>query len=122
MLSSVIIFITSRLVEHKNHLTYPVGRSRLEPIGVLVFSIIMITSFVQVLQEGVQRLFSGEKKVVQLGPWAIAIMFATVVIKGGCWLWCRMVRNSGIQALAADALTDVVFNTFSILFPLGKCS
>lgn len=122
MLSSVIIFITSRLIERKNHLTYPVGRSRLEPLGVLVFSVIMITSFVQVFQEGCIRLFSGEHKVVKLGPWAIAIMLTTVVVKGACWLWCRLVKNSSVQALAADALTDVVFNTFSILFPLGKSS
>lgn len=30
-----------------------------------------------------------------------------------------MIRNSSVQALAQDALTDVVFNTFSILFPLA---
>lgn len=29
-----------------------------------------------------------------------------------------MIRNSSVQALSQDALTDVVFNTFSILFPL----
>jgi hypothetical protein len=45
-------------------------------------------------------------------------MAATVVIKGLCWLWCRLIRNSSVQALAQDAMTDVVFNTFSILFPL----
>lgn len=119
MLSSVIIFVTSRLVERKNHLSYPVGRSRLEPLGVLVFSVIMVTSFVQVGQEGVMRLLGDDHKVVELGPWAIGIMVATVLIKGACWLWCRLVQNSSVQALAADALTDVVFNTFSILFPLG---
>ena len=45
---------------------------------------------------------------------------ATVVIKGLCWFWCRMIKNSSVQALAQDAMTDVVFNFFSIIFPLGE--
>jgi divalent metal cation (Fe/Co/Zn/Cd) transporter len=40
------------------------------------------------------------------------------VIKGFCWFWCRLVKNSSVQALAQDAMTDCVFNTFSIIFPL----
>ncbi|KAI4122900.1 MAG: hypothetical protein LQ347_006342 [Umbilicaria vellea] len=45
-------------------------------------------------------------------------MASTVLIKFGCWLWCRMIKNSSVQALAQDAMTDVVFNIFSIIFPL----
>jgi hypothetical protein len=30
---------------------------------------------------------------------AIAIMVSTVVIKGLCWVWCRLVKNSSVQAL-----------------------
>jgi hypothetical protein len=30
---------------------------------------------------------------------AIAIMLGTIVIKGMCWLWCRLVNNSSVQAL-----------------------
>ena len=40
------------------------------------------------------------------------------MIKGFCWFWCRLVKNSSVQALAQDAMTDCVFNTFSIIFPL----
>lgn len=51
-------------------------------------------------------------------------MASTVVIKGLCWLWCRLVKNSSVQALAADAMTDVIFNAGSIAFPISmyyKC-
>ncbi|KAH0178232.1 hypothetical protein KCU90_g27958, partial [Aureobasidium melanogenum] len=97
---------------------YPVGRRRLEPIGVLVFSVIMVTSFVQVAIEGLNHLTSKDHTIVQLTYAAIAIMSATVIIKFGCWLWCRLIPNSSVQALAQDAMTDVVFNIFSIIFPL----
>jgi hypothetical protein len=45
-------------------------------------------------------------------------MLSTVVIKGLCYFYCRLIPNSSVQALAQDAITDVVFNTFSIIFPL----
>jgi cation diffusion facilitator family transporter len=117
-LSTAIIWITSWMIARQDHYAYPVGRRRLEPIGVLVFSVIMITSFCQVGIEGISRLSGPDHSVVQLTIPAVAIMGSTVIIKGLCWLWCRLIRNSSVQALAQDAMTDVVFNTFSILFPL----
>ncbi|KAF2429092.1 hypothetical protein EJ08DRAFT_650686 [Tothia fuscella] len=118
-LSTAIIWTTTRLISMQDRDRYPVGRRRLEPIGVLVFSVIMITSFVQVALEGFNRLNSpSPHTVVQLTYAAIAIMASTVVIKAGCWFWCRLVNNSSVQALAQDAKTDVVFNVFSIVFPI----
>jgi cation diffusion facilitator family transporter len=117
-LSTVIIWITSWMIARQDRYEYPVGRRRLEPIGVLVFSVIMITSFFQVGIEGISRLSGTDHTIVQLTIPAVAIMASTVVIKGLCWLWCRLIRNSSVQALAQDAMTDVVFNIFSILFPL----
>ncbi|RMZ90184.1 hypothetical protein DV736_g2604, partial [Chaetothyriales sp. CBS 134916] len=117
-LSTAIVWTTTKLISHQDQYAYPIGRRRLEPVGVLVFSVIMITSFVQVGLQCLQRLFSDDHSVVALGIPAIAIMLSTIVIKGACWLWCRLVKNSSVQALAQDAMTDVVFNTFSIIFPL----
>lgn len=73
--------------------------SRLEPLGVLVFSIIMITCFFQVGLECIQRLMDPAHHILELGIPAIAIMVSTIVIKGACWVWCRVVRNSSVRAL-----------------------
>ena len=121
-LSTAIVFATTRMIAQQDHNAYPVGRRRLEPIGVLVFSVIMITSFAQVSIQGLQKLMSDDHSLVQLTISAIAIMAATVAVKGLCWVWCRLIRNSSVQALAQDAMTDVVFNIFSIFFPLGMSS
>jgi len=43
-LSTAIVWTTTRLIAQNDQYQYPVGRRRLEPIGVLVFSVIMITS------------------------------------------------------------------------------
>jgi len=47
-LSTAIVWTTTRMIENQDNYQYPVGRRRLEPIGVLVFSVIMVTSFFQV--------------------------------------------------------------------------
>jgi hypothetical protein len=71
----------------------------------------MIVSFIQVCLEAVQRLVEdGETHaIVTLNPQGVVILSSTVVVKFGCWLWCRSIKNSGVQALAQDAMNDVVF-------------
>ncbi|TQS39068.1 hypothetical protein Golomagni_00413 [Golovinomyces magnicellulatus] len=120
LLSTGIIWTTTKLIERQDHYSYPIGKRRLEPIGVLVFSVIMVTSFIQVGLQCLGRLNSGDHTIIQLAVPAIVTMATTVFVKLLCWLWCRMVKNSGVQALAQDAMTDVIFNTFSIIFPLRK--
>ncbi|PBP18505.1 hypothetical protein BUE80_DR010570 [Diplocarpon rosae] len=119
-LSTAIVWTTTRLIEVQDQYQYPIGRRRLEPIGVLVFSIIMVTSFFQVALECLSRLNSGDHSIIELTLPAIIIMSSTVVIKFFCWLYCRLIKNSSVQALAQDAMTDIIFNIFSIIFPLGK--
>lgn len=117
-LSTAIVWTTTRLISHNDDHAYPVGRRRLEPLGVLVFSVVMITSFVQVGIEGFNHLTANDHAIVQLTAVATSIMVCTVIIKFLCWLWCRTIKNSSVQALAQDAVTDCVFNTFSVIFPL----
>lgn len=117
-LSTAIVWTTTRLISSNDQYAYPVGRRRLEPIGVLVFSVIMITSFFQVALEGLKHMLADDETIVKLTIPAIVILGSTVVIKFACWLYCRLINNSSVQALAQDAMTDVVFNMFSIIFPL----
>ena len=119
-LSTAIVWSTTRLTVRRDKFRYPVGRQRLEPLGVLIFSVVMITSFFQVAILSVQRLAGTDHTLVELTVPAIIIMATTVAIKGLCWLWCRRINNSNVQALAQDAMTDVVFNIFSIIFPLSQ--
>lgn len=121
-MSTAIIWFSTRLVTTHDWRTkhlYPVGRSRLEPIGVLVFSVLIIVAFLQVGNEALRRLIWGEHTAVVVGLASIAIMSFTVIAKVFCWLWCRKIESSAVEALAQDAMTDIVFNSFSILVPLA---
>ncbi|PWY90203.1 hypothetical protein BO70DRAFT_377369 [Aspergillus heteromorphus CBS 117.55] len=117
-LSTAIVWVTTTLINRQDRSRYPISRRRLEPLSVLVFAVVMVTSFVQVAITSAGRLLSTDHAVVQLSVPSIAVMASTVIVKLICWFWCRLIRNSSVQALAQDAMTDVVFNLFSILFPL----
>jgi divalent metal cation (Fe/Co/Zn/Cd) transporter len=78
----------------------------------------MVTSFFQVGLECFNRLNSGNHSIIELTLPALIIMSGTVFMKALLWLWCRVIKNSSVQALAQDAETDVIFNVFSIIFPL----
>ncbi|KAI9925940.1 hypothetical protein MW887_005746 [Aspergillus wentii] len=117
-LSTAIIWATATLIRKQDRSLYPISRRRLEPLSILVFAVIMVTSFFQVALSSGQRLISDDHTIVNLTIPSIAIMGSTVLVKGLCWVWCRLIPNSSVQALAQDAMTDVVFNIFSIIFPL----
>ncbi|KXJ95931.1 hypothetical protein Micbo1qcDRAFT_144249 [Microdochium bolleyi] len=117
-LSTAIVWTTTWLIGRQDQYKYPVGRRKLEPLGVLVFSVIMVTAFAQVALQSLQKLFGPDREVISLDLPSLCIMIGTVLVKGACWLWCRLVKNSSVQALASDALTDIIFNTGSILFPI----
>lgn len=120
-LSTVIVWSSNRLAQVRDKTKYPVGRSRLEPLGVLVFSVLMIVSFFQIAIQGVQQLLADpetREALRPLGPAVIAIMALVVLVKSLCFLWCRNSKSASVQALSQDAASDVIFNFFSIIFPV----
>ncbi|KAF2083695.1 hypothetical protein K490DRAFT_60261 [Saccharata proteae CBS 121410] len=121
LLCTVIVWTTNRLVKwrlDKLSAKFPVGRKRLEPLGILVFSIIMIVSFLQILQESVSKIMGGPKDAAPLPAIAVGAMAATIGMKGIIGLGCVKVKTTQVQALVQDCKTDVYFNTLSLLFPL----
>ncbi|OQE35317.1 hypothetical protein PENCOP_c013G07439 [Penicillium coprophilum] len=117
-LSTVIVWVTTIMIRRQDRNRYPISRRRLEPISVLIFSVIMVTSFFQVALSSMKQLIGDDHTVVELSTTSIALMGGTVLVKLLCWIWCRLIPSPSVQVLAQDAMTDVVFNTFSIIFPL----
>ncbi|KAL2070360.1 hypothetical protein VTL71DRAFT_13386 [Oculimacula yallundae] len=122
LLCTGIVFTTSKLVQWKItrlKRKFPVGRRRLEPLGILVFSILMIISFLKILEESIGKLTApGPHKAKPLPAVAIGAQVATIVVKGIIGIGCRRIKTSTqVQALYQDCKTDVVFNTLSLIFP-----
>lgn len=120
LISVLIIFFTARAAGTSDIYNYPAGKHRMEPLGVVVFAVVMITSFSQILVQSVQRLTDRNTAIVDLPIIAIVAMIITIVVKAIVWLTYRNFESTSIRALAQDAENDVVFNVFSILFPFAE--
>ncbi|CDS06016.1 hypothetical protein LRAMOSA08544 [Lichtheimia ramosa] len=121
LLSNAIIFFTVRIMRHQDWYKYPVGKSRMEPLGIIVFAVIITTSFSQVLLTSVQRLTDPSKNIetIDLDPMSIGILVSNIIIKGVLWIWCKSIKgSSSVAALAIDHENDVVFNVASTIFPV----
>ncbi|KAI8377802.1 cation efflux family-domain-containing protein [Radiomyces spectabilis] len=121
IVSNAIIFFTIRIIRHKDYYTYPVGKSRMEPLGIIVFAVIITTSFSQVLITSVERLTDPQRtgEELDLSPVALGILGANILIKALLWWWCATVRgSSSVEALAHDHENDVVFSIASTIFPV----
>ncbi|KAI9312567.1 hypothetical protein BX666DRAFT_2030893 [Dichotomocladium elegans] len=121
LLSGGIIFVTMRIMRKVDWYSYPVGKARLEPLGIIIFSVVITTSFTQVLISSIERLTDTSKPIntIDLDALSLGILIFNVLIKALLWLWCRSVKGStSVQALAQDHRNDVIFNTASMAFPV----
>jgi hypothetical protein len=67
----------------------------------------VIASFLQVLIESLQKLFSPDLGHTEIPPTALIVMGATIVIKAGVWVSCRAIKSASVEALQQDAENDV---------------
>ena len=96
-LSTFIIFFTARAADKQDQYNYPVGKRRMEPLGVAVFAVAMVSSFVQVGMEAIQRLFDKNLEQSKLPPIAIIAMAITVGSKLTVWLAYRHFKSTSIR-------------------------
>lgn len=96
----------------------------MEPLGIIVFAVIITTSFSQVLVTSIQRLTDPNKMVeeLDLSAASLIVLVANIIVKTVLWIWCLSIKgSSSVQALAQDHENDVVFNIASTVFPVvGK--
>lgn len=116
LLSGSTLVITHRLAKKKDAFLYPQGKSRMEPIGVFAFAIIMMLSSLQILIEAVRRLIS--RPDIDLGPFTLAILIFTILGKAMASWYCRKVakeyRSISAEAFADDHRNDVLTNTVGV--------
>ena len=116
LISGLILYFTDKHMQNMNKYLYPIGKSRMQPLGILVFACIMGTLGFQVFIEGVQQLVGKEHthhlEDLQL---VIGIMIGVIVVKFFLFLYCRGSRNRSVQTYAQDHRNDVITNTFGLI-------
>eukprot|EP00897_Mesotaenium_endlicherianum_P009157 jgi/Mesen1/826/ME000111S10966 len=116
LLSGFILWFTARSMRIDNPYKYPIGKKRMQPLGIIVFASIMAMLGLQVLVEGIKQLVQGHSGDV-LGdkwPWAVGIMLGATFSKLALFLYCNSFQNEIVKAYAKDHFFDVITNIIGL--------
>ncbi|KAJ0257140.1 Metal tolerance protein 9 [Hirschfeldia incana] len=116
LLSGFILWFTANAMRKPNHFHYPIGKRRMQPVGIIVFASVMATLGLQVLLESGRQLVS--KSGIHMNSteekWMIGIMASVTIVKFLLMLYCRGFQNEIVRAYAQDHLFDVVTNSIGL--------
>ncbi|CAH8849646.1 unnamed protein product [Trichobilharzia szidati] len=118
--SGGIMWYASRQMRKRKPYTYPQGRTRLEPIAVIVLAVFMASISIQLLAESVQaivRMTQNKQDAPDVTDLALGIMATVIVVKCCLWLMCmKFGSGMGVDAIKADQRNDILSNSASLLF------
>lgn len=119
LVSGVVIWYTSRAVKKRDPYVYPQGRTKLEPIGIVILAVVMAVASVQIIKEAAMKMIGVANETASLPIMNIptlVIAGSTIVVKLILYLVSRPVKNPSIQALAQDHRNDVLSNLIAVVF------
>ncbi|KAJ3699180.1 hypothetical protein LUZ61_002885 [Rhynchospora tenuis] len=118
LMAGGILYFTHLYMKRSNIYKYPIGKLRVQPVGIIVFAAIMATLGFQVLISAIEQLVSNEtpeKMTKDQLIWLYAIMLSATAVKLCLWLYCRSSGNDIVKAYAKDHYFDVVTNVVGLV-------
>ncbi|XP_057737369.1 metal tolerance protein 9-like [Arachis stenosperma] len=116
LLSGFILWFTSYSMSKPNHHKYPIGKNRMQPVGIVVFASVMATLGLQILFESIRQIITKtqpERDPVK-EKWMIGIMVAASLVKLLLMTYCQRFKNEIIRAYAQDHFFDVITNSIGL--------
>ena len=117
LFSGAVIAITSYLMRHYNPFHYPIGRTRLEPVTIIIIAAVMGTASLQIVTTAIEDMISGSIDL-NINGFSGTIMALTIIIKTILFFLCFQVDNASVQALATDHRNDIASNLAALIFGL----
>ncbi|KAJ3674084.1 hypothetical protein LUZ60_006076 [Juncus effusus] len=118
LMAGGILWFTHLSMKSINVYKYPIGKLRVQPVGIIVFAAVMATLGFQVLVQAVEKLIENTEpdpmNFTQL-IWLYSIMLFATAVKLALWLYCRTSGNKIVRAYAKDHYFDVVTNVVGLL-------
>ncbi|KAF3653839.1 Metal tolerance protein 3 [Capsicum annuum] len=118
LMAGGILWLSHLSMKNINIYKYPIGKLRVQPVGIIIFAAVMATLGFQVLIQAVEKLLenkSPEKMTSDQLVWLYGIMITATMIKLALWLYCRSSGNSIVRAYAKDHYFDVVTNVVGLV-------
>jgi len=121
LLSGFILWFTAFSMQTQNPYRYPIGKKRMQPLGILVFASVMATLGLQIILESTRSLVSdgGEFSLTnEQEKWVVDIMLSVTLVKLALALYCRTFTNEIVKAYAQDHMFDVMTNIIGLVAAL----
>ncbi|KAJ9695572.1 hypothetical protein PVL29_010850 [Vitis rotundifolia] len=118
LLAGGILWFTHLSMKNINIYKYPIGKLRVQPVGIIIFAAVMATLGFLVLIEAVEELIKNEpseKMTAEKFVWLYAIMLTATVVKLALWFYCRSSGNKIVRAYAKDHYFDVITNIVGLV-------
>ncbi|KAI1387268.1 uncharacterized protein F4822DRAFT_277886 [Hypoxylon trugodes] len=116
LVSSFVMLITSRMAARASVYKYPVGRTRIETIGIILFCALMTTVAIQLLVESARTLGGGPTHSDQLQIIPIVFVGVAIFAKGSLMLYCLTYRKyPSVHVFFVDHRNDIVVNIFGLV-------
>ncbi|XP_055819010.1 metal tolerance protein 4-like [Solanum dulcamara] len=118
LMAGGILWLSHLSMKNINIYKYPIGKLRVQPVGIIIFAAVMATLGFQVLIQAVEQLVkneSSEKMASDQLVWLYTIMITATVVKLSLWLYCRSSGNNIVRAYAKDHYFDVVTNVVGLV-------
>ncbi|CAN1263147.1 Metal tolerance protein 10 [Linum perenne] len=95
LMSGFILWFTDHAMRKPNQYRYPIGKQRMQPVGIVVFASVMATLGLQIIFESGRELLAKAKPESEPNKvdWMIGIMTSVTFIKLGLTLYCRGFKN-----------------------------
>ncbi|CAA0837497.1 Putative metal tolerance protein C3 [Striga hermonthica] len=118
LMAGGILWFTHLSMKTINIYKYPIGKLRVQPVGIIIFAAIMATLGFQVLIQAVEQLIKhepSEKMTSHQLLWLYVIMLTATAVKFVLWIYCRSSGNKIVRAYAKDHYFDVVTNVVGLV-------
>ncbi|KAL2925584.1 Metal tolerance protein 5 [Bienertia sinuspersici] len=121
LLSGFILWFTAFSMSTPNPYQYPIGKKRMQPLGILVFASVMATLGLQIILESTRQLFADDTNFTlnkDQERWLVGIMLSVTFVKLLLVLYCRSFTNEIVKAYAQDHFFDVITNIIGLIAAL----
>ncbi|XP_062112167.1 metal tolerance protein 4-like [Humulus lupulus] len=118
LMAGGILWFTHLSMKNINIYQYPIGKLRVQPVGIVIFAAVMATLGFQVLVQALQQLIKdipSEKMTSEQLLWLYTIMLTATGVKLVLWIYCRSSGNKIVRAYAKDHYFDVVTNVIGLV-------
>ncbi|KAB5543031.1 cation efflux family-domain-containing protein [Coniochaeta sp. 2T2.1] len=119
LVSSFVMLVTSKLAARPSVYKYPVGRTRIETIGIILFCALMTTVAIQLMIESGRTLGGGPHESEELHIIPLVFVGVAILAKSTLMVYCFLYRkHQTVHVFFIDHRNDIVVNIFGLIMSI----